>query len=52
MRDLGDAGQRMVETLRNGSRWLTEQHVQIVKVEVLHHGNAKMRSCDVVDEPE
>ena len=42
----------MVETLRNGSRWLIEQHTQIVKMEVLHHGNAKMRSCDVVDKLE
>ena len=52
MRDLGDAGQRMAETLRNSSRWLTEQHAWIVKVEVLHYSNAEMRSCDVVDEPE
>ena len=52
MRDLGDAGQRMVETLRNGSRWLTEQHTWIVKVEVLHHSNAKMRFYDIVDKLE
>ena len=52
MRDLDDAGQRIAETLRNSSRWLTEQHARIVKVEVLYHGNTEMRSCDVVDKPE
>ena len=52
VRDLGDAGQRIAETLRNSSRWLTEQYTRIVKVEVLHHGNAEIRSCDIVDEPE
>ena len=52
MRDLGDAGQRIVEILRNNSRWLTRQHIRIVKVEVLHHGNAKIRFYDIVDKPE